>query len=719
MGGWLRRATALTIVLSFALLAAGTAAAGPPQPAPEAWVSVRLSEPGHARSVTEDASLEELGYRTLPVPTGMTQEAFIAWLREQPGVESPRPDATVTAAALPDDPFYPSAQSGYLETIGAPGGWDLATGSDTIVVAVLDSGIDLAHPDLGGQLWQNPLDADGDGIDDDGNGCIDDRYGCRFIQLSPQRQAECGYADSIPTGAVQDDNGGANHSHGTIVASIVGAAGNNATGITGVAWNVRLMTVKVLDCGTSLGAGRPSGDMSQVARGIDYARRMGADVINLSLASTPGDPAADLPELRDAIAAAEAAGIIIVAAAGNHGADGPGLPAAYTEYENVVGVGASNGLEWATYSAYGDGVDYAAPGSDIAGATRTDLGGTPYGSDTGTSYATPLVTGMFALLKSRNSRMTMEDYLAIAAAAATPAPAAPHGGNWAGHGIANIAGALARVPMTVTGGALHDWMDVEPGTSVRAFIGAVECGTTQSEAFGPLARYAIRVLAAAEKAGCGAPGATVELRVGGAPAQPAFAWGAQNADLALINRDISSVSPPPGAIVVQTLGTGWSLATHLIDTGSMPGAVSYLPTNWTQIRRWNAAADGGAGAMERYARTAPAYAQTYEIARQFDVFWVDGASANIAQPNPNAPVRSLGLQPGWNAFLYTGTSRSVEDALADVEGKYEQVLQYENGTGLWLAHIPGRTRALNDFGGLFTLEVYWVYMTEPGVLTMD
>ena len=187
----------------------------------------------------------------------MAPEAYRAWLEEQPGVLSAVADAPVRATAGPNDLFYRGVQSPYLEPVGAPAGWDITTNAEAIVVAVLDTGIDLSHEDLAPNLWQNLNDADNDGVDDDNNGCIDDRYGCRFINLTPKRTRECGYDSSTPTGDVWDDHGSPDEpdglpyygSHGTAVAGIIGARGNNSVGIAGVAWRVRLMTLKVLDCG--------------------------------------------------------------------------------------------------------------------------------------------------------------------------------------------------------------------------------------------------------------------------------------------------------------------------------------------------------------------------------------------------------------------------------------------------------------------------------------
>ena len=230
------------------------------------------------------------GYEKLQVPRGVSQEEFIAQLKADPHVVSAEPDATVFAAMTPNDPYYGTYQASYLNQIGVPAAWDTTTGSSTIVVAVLDTGLDLGHEEFAGRLWENQADAYSDGIDHDGNGCINDRYGCRFINLTDDRVRDCGYSSSVPTGDVMDDHGRAGsdkHSHGTMAAGIVAATGNNGKGVAGVAWGVKIMPIKVLDCGTVSHGGAPSGDMFNVAQGIRYATQMGANVINLSLASSP------------------------------------------------------------------------------------------------------------------------------------------------------------------------------------------------------------------------------------------------------------------------------------------------------------------------------------------------------------------------------------------------------------------------------------------------
>jgi hypothetical protein len=279
--------------------------------------------------------------------------------------------------------------------------------------------------------------------------------------------------------------------------------------------------------------------------------------------------------------------------------------------------------------------------------------------------------------------------------------------------------------MTIEGSPLHDWRDVKPGTSVEAIVDGVSCGTTTTDSFGLLGRFNIRVRSNAERPGCGQPGKVVQLFIGGAPAQPTFPWGAPNTDMGFRDREVSSISPPPGALVVQGLNGSWANIAHLEPSGQLPGAVSSLPTPWTSIFKWDPLKTtlSQPGAYLRFFRGAPAYASDYPNIAQYDAFWVDAPAQNVATPNPNPlPGRAIALKKGWNNFTYTGQSRSVADALGSISGKYTQVLQFENATGEWLSHLPvsqTNPRYLNDFGGLFTLKVYWVLMTEDATLIMN
>lgn len=699
-------------------------AAGVAADEPSDYVVVRYASAVRAQAAGDADTppiLADDGYVRLPVPEGKSAEEFVAELEADPGVIFAIEDARVYAQAIPDDTFYLTHQALYFSQIGAPQGWDIMTDSPSVVVAVIDSGVDVRHPDLAGQLWENPAETESNGIDDDGNGCIDDRYGCRFVQPS----AACGYASSTPVGAILDDHGQSEfvpNSHGTLVAGILGATGNNFEGISGASWNVKIMSVKVLDCGPF--GRRPSGYMSDVAAGIRYAVRMGADIINLSLATDPRVPGADSPLMREAIEEAESRGVIVVAAAGNYDLAGVGYPAAYTEYSNVVAVGAATSANtWAPYSSVGPAVDLAAPGNLIVGTSRTDLGPAIYGiAEEGTSYAAPLVSGMFALLKARNPALPVSRYIEIAMATATPAPEAPHGENWAGAGIVHFGRALARVPATFSGNALHDWKDVPAGTPVVASVEGTTCASTLSFTVGPAGRYLVQVPADPEQPGCGAPGRTVAFSIGGLPAQPTFTWGGRNVSLAYINRDISSVTPGPGPVVEQTLNGRWSNIAYLNATGPLPDALEeLLPEPWDAVLRWDPLRQWfeNTGAYERYYRSAPGYVNQVETLHRYEAFWTDAAAGTVASANPEpAPGRTVQLQPGWNNFVWTGPPREVRAALASIEGKYLHLLHFDNATETWLSYIPGQLRYLQDFNGLFQFRVYWIYVTEPVQITM-
>lgn len=726
----LAAAIAATWLLAGSGALAGPALAGATPPGTD-WVIVqyRVDADRAAQLGSPAPSLEEQGFRRIPVPPGMTAAAYVARLQRDPAIASVSEDAIVTAAAVPNDPFYSLNQAGYLARIGAPQAWDITTGSSQVVVAVLDSGIDVTHEDLAGRLWVNPGEPAANGIDSDQNGCIDDRHGCRFIDATSENAAVCGYTNTVPTGDIRDDHGfpgSGEHSHGTLVAGIIGAQGDNGKGITGVAWDVRLMAVKVLDCGPNGTA--PRGRMSHVAMGIDYARRMGAQVINLSLSSDPGDPTANIPMLRKAIEDAEAQGIVIVAAAGNHRPGStsvaPGYPAAYTQYSNVVGVGAADADgRYATFSNYGPGVDIAAPGVGIVGTTRTDIDTNPYGIvSQGTSFATPLVTGLVALLVARNPLLPAAEYITAMTATATPAEPAAHGGNWAGAGIINMGAAVARIPMTLSGAPLHDWKDVPAGTQVVAYIGANECGRTTTTTIGPLSRYNLRVRSAVEQPGCGAIGTTVRLRIGGLEAHPAFPWPGRNGSLGLAGREITSISPPPGPVVVQQLNGGYANIAQLNDGGPLPAALSGFSGPVAEVLRWDPARQSfaGQGGYRQYARDVPSYANDLQTINRYDAIWVRASGSTLATPNPApAPGRTIELRPGWNNFVYTGTNRQVEDALRSIAGQYTRVMHYDNAAQAWRSYFPGQPRYVNDFGGLFHLKVYWVYVTIPGELRMD
>ena len=260
--------------------------------------------------------------------------------------------------------------------INAIKAWEITTGNRNIVIAVIDSGIDYNHPDLKSNLWVNEAEKDGlTGVDDDGNGFIDDIYGYNF---------------ATNTGDPMDGLG-----HGTHVAGIIGAAHNNE-GIRGVMTNVRIMSLKFL---TDAGPG----DSKNAIRAIDYAIKNGAKIINNSWGGGEFSQA-----MRDAFAATVEGNIIVTVAAGNSKNDNdlkPLYPANYG-FPNMISVAANNVLDKkANFSCYGKKtVDIFAPGVDII-STEKDKKESTYRFRSGTSEATPMVTGALGLLLSKEPNL--------------------------------------------------------------------------------------------------------------------------------------------------------------------------------------------------------------------------------------------------------------------------------------------------------------------------
>ena len=270
------------------------------------------------------------------------------------------------AAAVPNDPLYGSQWG--LAKIKAPAAWDVVTGTPGVVIAIIDSGIDLAHPDLASRLWVNPGEVAGNGIDDDNNGYVDDVHGWNFVAKSAN---------------LADDSG-----HGTQVAGVAAAAGNNGIGIAGACWNCRIMVVKAMQ---SSGVA----NYSDIAAAVNYAVAKGAKVINLSLGGY-----ADSTALRSVIRNATSSAVII-AGAGNDATQNYFYPAAYAD---VLGVAATtSGDAKASFSNYGNWVSLAAPGEAIT----TTFMGNDYGSGSGTSLAAPFVAGLAGLLRSQRPSWSM------------------------------------------------------------------------------------------------------------------------------------------------------------------------------------------------------------------------------------------------------------------------------------------------------------------------
>ncbi len=301
-------------------------------------------------------------------------------------IASCSPNWVLRASAVPSDPRL-SSLWGMTGTSGvaANAAWDTTTGSDSVVVAVIDTGIDYNHQDLSGNVWVNPLEIPNNGIDDDGNGVVDDVHGVNFS------------GNGRPVGDPFDDN-----SHGTHVAGTIGAIGNNAVGVVGVNWRVKLMGLKFLGAN---GSGSTAGAVQAINYLVDLKNRG----INVRVVNNSWGGGGDSPVLREAIQRADTAGILFTAAAGNSGQnidEIPQYPAAYT-LANMLKVAAIDREgNLAYFSNYGARlVDVAAPGVDIL----STVPGNQYASYSGTSMATPHVSGVAALYLSNHPNASVAE----------------------------------------------------------------------------------------------------------------------------------------------------------------------------------------------------------------------------------------------------------------------------------------------------------------------
>ncbi len=359
-----------------------------------------------------------------------------------PAVEYCEPDQPFEIALVPDDPFFASTGSWGQpfddlwgpKRIGAPAAWDVTRGAG-VLVAIVDTGIDAAHPDIAANVWSNPGEIAANGLDDDGNGFVDDVRGWDFFD-----------DDADP----HDDN-----LHGTHVAGTVAAVGNNGAGVVGVAYESRVMAVRGL--GT-----QGYGFSSDLAEAILYAVDNGADVINASWGGTGASQT-----LADAVAAAHAAGVVFVAAAGNAASDAKDFfPAADP---HAVAVAAFTYADVAaSFSNFGLVIDIGAPGggdapppngsssSSILSLLSGDLnpdevppselviasGGASYLRIAGTSMASPHVAGTAALVLAHDPSLTVEQVRQLLRTTADDLPPAGRD-DASGYGLVDAAAAVA------------------------------------------------------------------------------------------------------------------------------------------------------------------------------------------------------------------------------------------------------------------------------------
>jgi subtilisin family serine protease len=353
---WIDRAEAAEAAATETTAAAPPKPIGPapgPPPAEEA-TSVLVTFASDVTPEDAEATVEQTGAEAEPITGTDTVEVkapgqelaeVAAELTADPDVEAVEPNRVRAASRVPNDTSYPGQQP-YLTRIGAPTAWDVADTGASTVVAVLDTGVDRDHPDLAPNL-----------------------VGGRDIVNG----------DADPS----DDNG-----HGTAVAGVVGAATGNGSGVAGVAWNAKIMPVKVLGPnGTGLDG--------NIAAGITWATDQGADIINLSLGGFGSSTA-----LAQAVDYALAHDVVVVAAAGNESAGVPSYPAAIPGVLAVTATDAQGRFAW--FSNHGPWITLAAPGIDIPTTAMASGPAPAIAPVTGTSFSSPIVAGVAGLVRERH-----------------------------------------------------------------------------------------------------------------------------------------------------------------------------------------------------------------------------------------------------------------------------------------------------------------------------
>jgi YD repeat-containing protein len=317
------------------------------------------------------------GIERLRLSIGFDPATVAAALRASRLVDLAEPNYLITADEVtPNDPRF-SEQWG-LKNTGSVGGqlgsdinvaqaWRVTTGTRRTVIAVIDSGIDFSHPDLRNNQWNNLLEQ-ANSQDDDENDFTDDLHGWDFVTDKNE---------------IKDEQG-----HGTAVAGVIAARGNNSVGISGVMWRASLLSLRVLD---STG----TGDVAGAVEAIDYATQNGAQVVHCSWGTDDASVA-----LREAISRASRRGVVVVASAGNGGHDietQPHYPASYNS-DNLIAVASTDNSDLlASFSNWGaNHVTIAAPGKDIL---TTKIGG-DYQTISGSSVSASFVTGIVGLIKT-------------------------------------------------------------------------------------------------------------------------------------------------------------------------------------------------------------------------------------------------------------------------------------------------------------------------------
>lgn len=372
----------LSSLLSLPLQAQTIASNLAPHQSGELLVKLNSSETIYKFKFSDSQNLQEL----------------INYYSQKSDVTYVEPNYTYTASLEPLDAYY--TRQNHLFQTQANKAWNITTGSTGVTIAIIDSGVDINHPDLKNNIWTNPHEIPENKIDDDENGYTDDVHGWDFLSESndPRPKLTANYNPE----AIK---------HGTVVAGIAAAEGGTYEGVVGLTWRSKIMPLRVLNS-------EGTGDTFTVARAIDYARLQGADIINLSFIGSGKSLT-----LEATIERANNAGILVVAAAGNEVNNGINID---NEPEYPIGHDGPNGENWvlgvtsvdkndrlASFANYGKKyIDLAAPGVSLFSTVYYLEGDSEFGKKyeegwTGTSVSAPQVAGAAALIKSVQPELSL------------------------------------------------------------------------------------------------------------------------------------------------------------------------------------------------------------------------------------------------------------------------------------------------------------------------
>jgi len=501
--------------------------------------------------------------RTAVVEVIGSNTTTIQRLESDPRVEWAEPNYIVRSLAVPNDALF-GDQWGLLNSgqnvdgspgtagadIGVTTAWETTTGADHVSVAIVDGGVELNHPDLAPNMTLTNPGETGNGkennrIDDDGNGLVDDWRGWDWVS-----------ADNDPT-----DLGVA--SHGSVVAGVIGARGNNGAGIAGTLWTARMMALRVLN---EQGNGR----VSDVSAAFSYAGALGVRIVNASL----GGSGLRSQALNEAVSLYP--DTLFVFASGNDGSNNDGGAAVFPcdlPFPNVLCVGATDQNDaLAAFSNFGAAsVDIAAPGQNIMGTTR----GNQYGIQDGTSFAAPFATGVAGLVLAANPGARTAQIRSAVINGATPLPSLA--GRVASGARLHAPGALANVPPAGAAPAVSERSATELDRGSAVFRGVVtptdgpasfffEYGTT------PALGSRTHVM----RAGAAARPVRVGYKATGLKPNTRYHYRVVAADVdgLAVSKSVSFVSPPrKTTVTVKTKGREALLRLGLAGRSTVSGTL--------------------------------------------------------------------------------------------------------------------------------------------------